>query len=333
MKKLIAYFSLVAVIVFTVGCSNEAENESRNIYPFTGIETTEEIHNRAIAVMVSNQEQARPQSGLTKADIVYEMLTEANITRFLAIYQSTMPELVGPVRSARDYFYSLADELDAVYFYSGAANFINDDMEAKGIERLEAARYPADGNPFVRETFRKAPHNLYVNFANVYDAIEEEGFATEMTHDPYLFTDDDAEIEGAEATHVTIDYYGSKPVVEYKYDEKTERYTRWNDGEASAELESEIPVEIDNVFVVEADHEVIDKELRRDIDIYSGGKAYLFQKGKVQEVDWENRNGRILPVLDGEVLPFVPGQTWINFVESNPSSNVKAQVEYSSESN
>ena len=331
MKKLYAYFLIVMIALFTVACTNKEDNEEKNIHPFTGIETTEDVSNRAIAVMVSNQVQARPQSGLTKADIVYEMLTEANITRFLAIYQSTMPELVGPVRSARDYFYTLANDLDAVYLYSGAANFINDDMDAKDIERLEAARFPADGNPFVRETFRKAPHNLYVNFANIYDAIEKKGYATEATYEPYPFIEEDTEIEGEEATYIKVDYYGSEPVVEYKYDKKTERYTRWNDGETTIELESEIPIEMDNVFIVEAEHEVVDEELRRDIDIHSGGKGYLFQKGKVQLVDWENRDGRILPVKDGEIIPFVPGQTWINFVETNPTSKVKAQVEYSND--
>src|SRR5699024_11222471 len=124
---------------------------------------------------------------------------------------------------------------------------------------------PADGNPFVRETFRKAPHNLYVNFTNVYDAIEKKDYATEKSYEPYPFLEEYSEIEGEEANYIKIDYYGSKPVVEYKYDEKTERYTRWNDAETTIELESEIPVEMDNVFIVETDHEVVDEELRRDI--------------------------------------------------------------------
>src|SRR5699024_5193607 len=94
----------------------------------------EEVNHRAVAVMVSNQVQARPQSGLTKADIVYEMLTEGNITRFMAIYHSDKPEVVGPIRSAREYFVDLANDMDAVYIYSGAANFVNDLIDEKGLE-------------------------------------------------------------------------------------------------------------------------------------------------------------------------------------------------------
>lgn len=332
MKRLMFSLLLVMIAIVAAACSGEKEEEASNVYPFTGIETSEEVNNRAITVMVSNQTQARPQSGLTKADIVYEMLTEANITRFLAVYHSTMPELVGPVRSAREYFFTLANDLDSVYLYSGAANFVNEMMADLDMDRLEAARYPADGEPFVRETFRKSPHNLYVNFEHIYEAIEKKGYATEASYEPYPFLEAGATVEGEDAQYIKIDYYGSEPIVEYIYDEKTEKYTRYNDEELSAELESEIPIEIDNVFVVEADHEVIDDELRRAIDIKSGGKGYLFQKGKVQEVDWENQDGRILPVLNGEVVPFVPGQTWVNFVQTNPGTNVQQQVEYASES-
>ena len=119
--------------------------------------------------MVNNHPQARPQSGLSKADIVFEMLTEGDITRFLAIYQSTAPEVVRPSRSIR-IFFTLADEgYDAIYVYHGAANFVNDMIKTRGIENLPGAVYDNDGHLFVRESFRKAPHNSYFQFGAAYD--------------------------------------------------------------------------------------------------------------------------------------------------------------------
>lgn len=115
--------------------------------------------------------------------------------------------------------------------------------------------------------------------------------------------------------------------MEYEYDTTLDQYIRFNDDEQTVELESEKPIMIDNLLIVEADHEVIDDELRRSIDIHSGGKAYLFQRGKVQYVDWENVDGKIVPVQDGEVVPFVPGNTWINFVQTAPESDVTEQVQ------
>lgn len=123
MRK-IALSILALLMLISVGCSNEKEQADEvNLAPFTGEETTGDVTKRPVAVMVSNQTQARPQTGLSKADIVFEMLTEGNVTRFMAIYQSEDPEVVGPVRSAREYFFELADNYDAIYTYHGAANF------------------------------------------------------------------------------------------------------------------------------------------------------------------------------------------------------------------
>ena len=320
------------MVLFIVGCSNildsSPEDNEVNIYPYTGKETTEDVTKRPVAVMVSNQTQARPQSGLSKADIVFEMLTEGNVTRFMAIYQSMEPDVVGPVRSAREYFFDLADNYEAVYIYQGAANFINDLIKEKDIDHLEGAQYDDDGHLFVREPFRKTPHNSYLQFNAVYDVIEEEGYEHQLDIPPLPFLDKGEEVEGEEANYIKIDYYGGNPIVEYEYDETIDKYVRYNDGEQTIELESEKPIEFDNLFIVEADHEVIDDELRRAIDIHSGGNAYLFQQGKMQHVQWENQDGQIVPVKDGEVVPFVPGQTWINFVQTVPESGVKEQVQF-----
>lgn len=89
------WLSIIFVLMLvTVGCSNgnTDEDKAEQTYPFTGMKTKEDVTNRPVAVMVSNQEPARPQTGLANADIVMEMLTEGNVTRFMAIYQSTPPE-------------------------------------------------------------------------------------------------------------------------------------------------------------------------------------------------------------------------------------------------
>src|SRR5699024_10612055 len=138
---------------------NKDKSDTVYTYPFTGLETTEEPNNRAVAVMVNNQIQARPQSGLHEADIVFELLAEGNITRFLALYQSTLPERVGPVRSAREYYFNIANGYDAIYVYHGAAKFVDKMIAERGIENLNAAQSDNDGELFVRESFRVAPHN------------------------------------------------------------------------------------------------------------------------------------------------------------------------------
>ena len=86
--------------------------------PFTGL-PTEEIFDYPYAIIVENLPPARPQSGLSKAEIVYEVPTEAFISRFLALYISPYEEEIGPVRSARPYFAYLAQEYDSILAHCG----------------------------------------------------------------------------------------------------------------------------------------------------------------------------------------------------------------------
>lgn len=296
---------------------SKSGTEQRNAFPLTGVDTNDAVDERVVAVMVNNHPKARPQSGLSQADIVFEILAESHITRFLALYQSEQPDVVGPVRSAREYYFDLANRYHAIYIYHGAANFVEDMIQQRGIENINGSTYDNDGNIFKRESFRKAPHNSYLQFNAVNDIAEQKGYSTKEDIEPLTFIDGTSDIEGDVGERVTI-AYDSTWKVQYDYDEETERYYRSSDGEPTVELNTEEPIYADNVFIVEAYHEVIDSEGRRAIDLNSGGKAYLIQKGKVQDVEWKNDDGRITPVKDGKTVGFVPGKTWINVVPSSP---------------
>jgi len=312
------------------GSDGEDPNGEATYYPFTGEKAEGDASNRAVAVMISNQKQARPQTGLSKADIVFEMLTEGNITRFMALFQSSKPEVVGPVRSAREYFFTLADYYDAMYIFSGAADPVADKLHARDMDYIEGAKYDDDGLLFVREPFRKAPHNLYLQYDGIAEVAKSKDFRTTAEYEPMKFLKEGEDLpedrEYMDGTYAKVELFGDKPIIEFEYDDNTKMYTRTQDGEQMVELESEKPVEMSNVFIVQADHEEIDKEGRRAIDVDGGGSAVLLQQGQAQEVTWENQHGRIVPVKDGEVMPFVPGQTWIVFAQNDSESNGKEQI-------
>src|SRR5690625_550991 len=152
----------------------DSDQTSKNTFPLTGINTDEGANRRAVGVMINNHPSARPQSGLSQADIVFEMLAEASITRFLALFQSEQPNMVGPVRSAREYYFELANDYDALYVYHGAAEFVNDMIVNRNIDHLNGSIYDNDGYLFKRESFRQAPHNSYLLFNTVYDESESK---------------------------------------------------------------------------------------------------------------------------------------------------------------
>lgn len=307
----------------------QESEEFENTFPFTGIGTNESIDHRAVGVMINNHGSARPQTGLSQADLIFEMLAEGMITRFLAIYHSEHPEVVGPVRSAREYYFDLANRYGALYIYHGAATFVNEMLDNRGIDHLDGANYDNDGELFKRESFRVAPHNSYLLFGNVRNVATDIGYNMSATHKPMTFLSEEEieTLEGDSANHVEI-VYSQEPmeIVEYHYEADSERYTRYNDREKTVELETGEPVQVDNIFIVETHHEIIDDAGRRAIDFYTGGDAYLIQKGKVQQLKWENRSGQIVPVKDGKVVGFVPGKTWINVVPTSPGMKKSVMI-------
>ena len=125
-------------------------------------------------------------------------------------------------------------------------------------------------------------------------------------------------LQGESASFVQISYGSSLFDVEFSYDEESETYSRYSNHQQTIEYIDETPIKIDNIFIIEAPHKVIDSVGRRDIDFEAGGKAYLLQKGKWNEVQWENREGRIVPVENGKEVGFVPGKTWVNVLPDKP---------------
>ncbi|TQS71900.1 DUF3048 domain-containing protein [Ornithinibacillus gellani] len=299
----------------------EEKNDATTVYPLTGLEHSVEDVSRAVGIMVNNHKAARPQTGLSKADVVFEILAEGMITRFLALFQSEQPDVVGPVRSAREYYFDLAERYQALYVYHGAAAQINDMIRNRGIDHLNGSYYDNDGKLFKRASFRKAPHNSYVQFPAIYKTASEKGFSIENNTKPlpFLSEQDVADISGDAAEHIQI-VYSSKPslVVSYTYDKKKGVYHRSSDGQETIEYETDKPIELDNILIMETYHEVIDNAGRRKVDMDSGGNAYLLQKGKLQQVQWASEDGLIVPVKDGKPIGLVPGKTWINVVPSDP---------------
>ncbi|WP_186578449.1 DUF3048 domain-containing protein [Aquibacillus kalidii] len=339
-KKTSAFLLFLLLLLVTVACSKDEqtaepkeeqdvqeetqepevkEPEFKNVYPLTGIATNEPVDDRIVAVMVNNHFKARPQTGLTQADIVFEMLAEGDITRFMALFHSEQPEKIGPVRSARPYYFNLADDYGALYVHHGAAQFIEDMLINGAADYLNGMYYDNDGHLFERADFRQAPHNSYTIFDGIFEVAKEKGYDITGQYEPLPFLSEDEVIglQGEAAKEASFSYFSNDPI-RYVYDTASEKYFRYNGEQQSVELETEEPIQLDNVFLIEAHHEVVDDYGRRDIDLQSGGDAYLLQKGKLQKVQWENVDGRIVASQNGETIGFVPGKTWINVIPESP---------------
>ncbi len=348
MSKYVKVFAaLLVVLLIAAGCSKEDktsqqepkqqeenkgekqpepvepdEPEYKHTFPLTGIGTDEEINNRPVAAMVNNHPKARPQSGLHKADVIYEVLAEGDITRLLAVFHSEQPDKIGPVRSARDYYIELSKGFNAFYVVHGYSPEAKQMLDSGYVPSINGLFY--DGTLFKRADFRKAPHNSYITYENVLKGADQKGVDMEKEPAPYTFLSEEelgslADGNGSEATDVTVVHADrSYATAQYKYNETEKKYERFSMDEQTIDRETETPVLIDNLFIVETGHRVIDSAGRREVDLKSGGNAYLIQQGKLRKVEWKNENGRIIPVENGEPAGLVPGKTWISIIPESP---------------
>ena len=169
--------------------AQEPEEEEEEIVPmfmspFTGIMEEEENLRRPVLATINNHPLARPHSGISEADIVYEFVAEGNVTRLLALFQSELPEQIGPIRSARDYFIYTAKGLDAFYVAHGYSPDALALLQSNYVDNVNGMHY--DGTLFKRSNDRKAPHNSYISGENVLVAAEKTNSSMEINKLPSL---------------------------------------------------------------------------------------------------------------------------------------------------
>lgn len=285
---------------------------------FTGLKGEEEVGNRVVLATINNHPQARPQSGLSAADIVYEFVAEGNVTRFLALFQSELPESIGPVRSARDYFIELAKGMDAFYVAHGYSPDAKALLDKRYVDHVNGMQY--DGILFNRSVERKAPHNSYISGENVLKAIEMTKSQAVVTKiPPFTFHEsfEDAKIEDI-ASMLVVRFSNNKEFIStFAYNPDNGTYQRMVNDVLTVDKENNSPVELANVVVIETSHRTIDNVGRQAVDIESGGKAMLFQAGAVKEIEWKNIDGFIVPVEDGVPVKLVPGKTWVHVIPTS----------------
>lgn len=303
--------------------------------PLTGMPLEEASNRRPLAVMVNNAPAARPQSGLSQADIVYEVLAEGGITRLIGIFQSqTDIEKIGPIRSIRPYLIDIGESYGGVLVHAGGSPEAYSIIKKQGKQDLD--EIGSAGAYFWRDKDRKAPHNLYSSDEKLRQGADKHKFSDEVKIPQYIFikeetveTGDTEEATnqvsnpdpqtGEPAAKVDITFLLKNYVVGYTYDQETKLYQRSMNGEPHIDLNDKSVLTAANVIVLGANHKVLDDVGRISVDIHSGGEAMLFQQGKVIRGQWARSSGDAIRfVKDGKEVPLVAGTTYFNIVPNSP---------------
>ncbi|TBL68023.1 DUF3048 domain-containing protein [Paenibacillus thalictri] len=266
---------------------------------------------RPIMVLINNHPSARPQSGLSYADVLYECLAEGEVTRIAAIYRHpAFAEPVGPVRSIRPYFIDLGKIYDALQVHAGGSPDGYTKLEEEGIDHLDEITNA--GRFFWRESFRKAPHNLYTDISKLEQGARKLTFR-EQPEDRAVFKQAEAEpVEGTQpGTQIDVTFLLDSYKVSYRYDPDQQVYKRLINGAAHLDLDNNRQLETENVVILGADHKVLDNEGRRDITLIGSGQGYLVQKGKAQVIEWTRKSAedKFHLYKDKVELGLIPGRS------------------------
>lgn len=278
----------------------------------TGLGSEVELRQRPLVVMIENHVKARPQSGLDKADLIYEVLAEGEITRFISVFHSQSAEIIGPVRSIRPYFVQLGNALDGVLVHAGWSQDAMDMMVSKKAAHLDELY--GDGGNYWRSADRKPPHNLYTSTDKMNQGIANRKFRLEWKPNAYSFVTEKRDIiEGTSATRIDIPYILGYHVA-YEYDPNAQVYLRAMNNEPHLDRETGKQLSAANVLVIASKHKIVDDVGRRQVDVIGPGKGMIFQQGKMREISWELKNGLIRAYIDGQEVSMIPGVTWVQIV-------------------
>ena len=301
---------------------------------------------RPLAVMIENHTEARPQSGLTAADVVYEAVAEGGITRFLAIYYCdavARDRLLGPIRSARTYYLDWASEYGAtpLYVHVGGANLPGPANALGQIREYGwggrngndlnqfAIGYPTFWRDYERLGRTVATeHTMYSTTEKLWAEGAQRGWtnkepSTEVDWQErfvsWTFTKEES-AGGTEAEKIRFGFWEAYKEynVVWQYNPLTHLYERFNGGEPLKDLNNDTQIAI-RVIIIQFTPEKgpIDELKHLLYKTVGSGKALIFQDGKVIEANWKKakRTQRtIYTSKTGGEITFSPGKIWIEIV-------------------
>lgn len=288
--------------------------------PLNGIEQPDRAltTRRPIVFQVDNAPAARPQSGLSQADIVYEAMAEGNITRFSAIFMCNEAATVGPIRSARLITLELVPEYDALLSNSGSSEGVAAELAAR--PDIPNINHGSFSGAYWRTSDRYAPHNLMSSTTGIRDAAASAGIpATASITGPAFKADSPAPVP---LKSISVPY-SPWADVSYQYDPVTNGWLRFIGGEPHIDALSSYQIVARNVIIqyVPVTESGIIEDAGGDYGLIFGltgaGKVLIFQDGQVTAGQW-SRPTLTAPTsyLDaaGNPIPLNVGQTWVQLV-------------------
>lgn len=279
----------------------------------TGVQISPELNNRGVtAVMIENSIDARPQSGLIDAGLVFEAIAEGGITRFVALYQESQPDYIGPVRSARPYYIDWILPYDPTYAHAGGSPEALQMIQNLGMKDMD---HGANGSAYQRVSNRYAPHNLYTSMANL-DAIRNKNNWAGKPFSGFMRKPDQA-VATKTATAIDLQISSALFNVHYDYDAASNSYLRSEGGRPHVDEKTAKQLQPKVVVALIVPYSIHPDGIHSKYQTIGSGQALVFQDGNMQEATWTKASqNSMITFTDagGRVLALNAGQTWVTAV-------------------
>ena len=291
------------------------------------------IRRRPVAVKVANNPEARPQWGLQAADIVYVHPTEAQITRYTAIFQSLLPNRIGPSRSARLIDVEIAREYQCLLAHVGGSPGVMERLKLLGPLDVEGLYFPL-GRVFYRTTDAQPPNNTFIDAQNLALEGRARGLPTEVDIDSWEFARDGTEYSSGLQTVLLPSQPEYKELFRsfYSYDPGQANYLRFLAARPHVDMATGEQIRVDNVVVQWTnihDSQIVEDflgALSKEIPLTGSGRAMIFTGGRLTEGRWSRPGpAERTQFLDGDGQPirFKPGNTWIHTLDQQSTIEVE----------
>ena len=273
---------------------------------------------RPYAIMINNLGVARPlQSGLQDAMIIYEMIVEGGLTRYMAVFQDQNTERIGSIRSARHYFLDYALENDAIYVHHGNSPQASSDFKTLNIDRISVDASKTGWRD--KSLNVSTEHTLFTNIAKLNNGV---GNKRKTRNKDFLLNYSETPIdlstkEGAiKANNIEITYSGSVKS-SYEYDESAQNYKRSVNGKAHTDYVTKKQYTFKNIITYQVSNTSLNDGSGKDrqtLDNIGSGEGYYITNGYAVPITWSKSSRSSQTVYkykDGTEIDVNDGNTFI----------------------
>lgn len=297
---------------------NNTSNNNKEEEPEKKLQIVDEDStSRPYAIMINNISTARPlQSGLQDAYIIYEIIVEGGITRYMALFLDQDTERIGSIRSARHYYLDYALENDAIYVHHGQSPQAQSDFRKLGIDRVVVDNTKTGWRDNSLNVATE--HRLFTSIEKLNSGLGK--IRTTRNNDLLLnYSIDELDLskmEGAQSAQSVSIKYSSSTTSSYEYDSENQVYKRYVNDKAHTDYVTKEQYTFKNIITYQVDNYTIndgENKGRQELENIGSGTGYFISNGYAVPIKWEKdsrasqtkyyfENGEELIVNDGNTF-------------------------------